>query len=102
MLVQRGRLGAVLDFGGVGIGDPAMDVIPAWSVFNPVGREIFRAALNVDDPTWRRARGYALHQALLIIPYYRETNPEFVRLAKRTVDNVLAEIKEPNDARCWS
>ena len=92
LLVRGGRLHAVIDFGGAGIGDPAMDVIPAWSVFNKLGREIFRTALNVDDDTWCRARSYALHQALLIIPYYRDTNPEFVTMAKWTVDEILKEI----------
>lgn len=93
LLVQGGRLYAVIDFGGVGIGDPAADVVPAWSVFNQAGRETFRQALDVDDGTWSRARGYALHQALLIIPYYPETNPEFVTMAKRTVEEILTELK---------
>lgn len=93
LLVQGGRLCAVIDFGGVGIGDPAMDVVPAWSVFNTTGREVFRQGLDVDDDTWSRARGYALHQAAMIIPYYAETNPVFVTMAKRTVNEVLAEIQ---------
>jgi aminoglycoside phosphotransferase (APT) family kinase protein len=93
LLVQEGCLCAVIDFGGVGIGDPAADVVPAWSVFNKVGRETFRQALDVDDDTWSRARGYALHQALMIIPYYPETNPEFVAMAKRTVEEILTEFK---------
>jgi aminoglycoside phosphotransferase (APT) family kinase protein len=93
LLVQDGRLCAVIDFGGVGIGDPAADVVPAWSVFNSIGREIFRQALDVDDDTWSRARGYALHQALMIIPYYSETNPEFVTMAQRIVSEVLADIQ---------
>ena len=92
LLVRDGRLGAVLDFGGVGVGDPAADGVPAWSVFGQVGRETFRQALGVDDDIWSRARGYALHQALLIIPYYLKSNPEFVTMAKRTVDEVLAEL----------
>jgi len=92
LLVQDGRLCAVIDFGGVGIGDPAADVVPAWSVFTKVGREIFRQALGVDDDTWNRARGYALHQALMIIPYYPQTNPEFVTMAKRTVEEILTEL----------
>jgi aminoglycoside phosphotransferase (APT) family kinase protein len=91
LLVDRGRLCAVIDFGGAGVGDPAADVIAAWSVFGPTGRAAFRAALEVDEGTWQRARGYALHQALLIIPYYAETNPEFVALAQRTVAEVLAD-----------
>ena len=92
LLVQDGRLCAVIDFGGVGIGDPAMDVVPAWSVFNTAGREVFRQGLDVNDDTWSRARGYALHQAVMIIPYYAKTNPAFVAMAKRTVNEVLAAI----------
>jgi aminoglycoside phosphotransferase (APT) family kinase protein len=93
LLVQDGRLCAVIDFGGVGIGDPAADVVPAWSVFNKAGRKTFRQALDVDDDTWNRACGYALHQALMIIPYYPETNPEFVAMAKRTVEEILTELR---------
>jgi aminoglycoside phosphotransferase (APT) family kinase protein len=89
LLVERGGLKAIIDFGAAGIGDPAQDVVPAWSVFGREGRQVFRGALRVDEPTWVRARGFALHQALLIIPYYRETNPAFVDMAMRTVEGVL-------------
>jgi hypothetical protein len=59
-------------------------------VFGPTGRALFRSALDVDDGTWNRARGFALHQAAVIIPYYRQTNPGFVSLAKRTIEEILA------------
>jgi aminoglycoside phosphotransferase (APT) family kinase protein len=91
VLVRDGRLCAVIDFGGAGVGDPAADVIAAWSVFGHTGRGVFRDTLDVDDGTWDRARGFALHQAALIIPYYRETNPGFVAPAKRTVEEILAD-----------
>jgi aminoglycoside phosphotransferase (APT) family kinase protein len=92
VLVHGGRLCAVIDFGGNGVGDPTADVIAAWSVFGHTGRGTFRGALDVDDGTWERARGFALHQAAMIIPYYGETNPEFAALARRTVEEVLADI----------
>jgi len=92
LLVDGGRLGAVIDFGSAGVGDPAADVIAAWSVFSHAGRGTFRGTLDVDDGTWNRARGFALHQAAQIIPYYSESNPGFVALAKRTVEGVLADI----------
>lgn len=92
LLVHDGRLAAVIDYGGVGVGDPAADVIAAWSVFNHTGRGVFRDALDVDDATWNRARGFALHQAAMIIPYYAETNPQFAAMAKRTIEEVLADI----------
>jgi aminoglycoside phosphotransferase (APT) family kinase protein len=92
VLVRGGQVCAVIDFGGVGVGDPAADVIAAWSVFGRAGRAEFRSALGVDDDTWERARGFALHQAALIIPYYGETNQGFVALARRTVEEVLTDI----------
>jgi aminoglycoside phosphotransferase (APT) family kinase protein len=91
LLVHSGSLTAVIDFGGVGIGDPAFDLIPAWSIFNSKGRKVFQNSIHTDKDTWLRARGYALHQAVLIIPYYRVTNPQFVTLAKRTLDEILAD-----------
>jgi aminoglycoside phosphotransferase (APT) family kinase protein len=94
LLVEGSRLRAVIDFGNVGIGDPAVDVVAAWSVFGEDGRDDFRRALDVDDATWLRSRGFALHQALLIIPYYSDTNPAFVAMAMRTVDQVLADYAE--------
>jgi aminoglycoside phosphotransferase (APT) family kinase protein len=94
LLVRDGRLNAVIDFGALGVGDPAADVIAAWSVFRAAGRRAFRAALEVDDGTWDRARGIALHQAAMIIPYYRETNPEFAEHAKRTVEEILIDLNE--------
>jgi aminoglycoside phosphotransferase (APT) family kinase protein len=91
ILVAAGSIRAVLDFGSAGIGDPAADLIAAWSVFGAAGRAAFRLALGGDDGTWNRARGYALHQAALIVPYYAETNPDFVALARRTITEVLAD-----------
>ncbi|TRZ39638.1 aminoglycoside phosphotransferase family protein [Niallia circulans] len=92
LLVHSGRLAAVIDFGGVGKGDPAFDLIPAWSIFNSQGRKVFQNSIHADKDTWLRARGYALHQAVLIIPYYRETNPQFVTQAKRTLGEILADM----------
>ena len=86
---------AVIDFGGAGAGDPATDVIPAWAVFGPAGRAAFREALDVDDGTWSRARGIALHQAAALIPYYSVSNPAFAALGRRTVEQVIADFCHP-------
>lgn len=93
VLVRDGRICAVIDFGAVGVGDPAADLIAAWEVFGRAGRETFRAALDPDDGMWSRARGFALHQAAMIIPYYAETNPGIVALAKLTIEEILADHK---------
>jgi aminoglycoside phosphotransferase (APT) family kinase protein len=94
LLVREGRLAGVLDFGSTGAGDPAMDVIPAWAVFGPEGRGAYREALAVDDADWERARGVALTQAIMIVPYYVETNPAFVTLAQRTIEQILLDLAE--------
>ena len=70
LLVDDGRLSAVIDWGGAGVGDPAADLIAAWSVFDAAGRTAFRSVLGPEEGAWARARGLALHQALLIVPYY--------------------------------
>jgi aminoglycoside phosphotransferase (APT) family kinase protein len=94
VLVHNGRISAVIDFGAVGVGDPATDVIAAWAVFGPAGRVAFRAALGVDDDTWRRSRGIALHQAVALIPYYAESNPAFAALGRRTARQVIADFRD--------
>lgn len=89
VLVHAGRIHAVIDWGSAGAGDPATDLIPAWSIFGPAGRAAFRASLAVDDGSWDRARGIALHQASLIVPYYADTNPAFAAMARRTIQQVI-------------
>jgi aminoglycoside phosphotransferase (APT) family kinase protein len=91
LLVREGRLCAVLDFGCLGVGDPACDVMVAWKLFSGVARDAFRAALAVDEPTWARARGWVLSQALIALSYYTlETNAVLVLEARNWLNEVLA------------
>jgi aminoglycoside phosphotransferase (APT) family kinase protein len=91
LLAVQGRLSAVIDFGGLGVGDPACDLMVAWTLFSGRSREAFRAALSVDEATWARGRGWALSWALIFIPYYLDTNPVGVGDARHTIDEVLAD-----------
>jgi aminoglycoside phosphotransferase (APT) family kinase protein len=91
LLVDRGRLSAVIDFGGLGVGDPACDLMSAWSLFSGDSRDVFRSAAAVDDATWARARGCALSQALLALPYYLETNPVIVARSRHAIEEILAD-----------
>jgi aminoglycoside phosphotransferase (APT) family kinase protein len=92
LLVDGGRLRAVIDFGGSGLGDPATDLNPAWSVFSHAGRTAFRTILDVDNDTWRRGRGIALTQALGLIPYYAVTNPGLAALGRRMLREILTDM----------
>ena len=89
VLVEQGRLSAVIDFGGLAVGDPACDLMIAWSLFSGVSREAFRAEMAVDEATWLRGRGCALSQAMIFIPYYWHTNPIGVKNARRMIAELL-------------
>jgi len=92
LLVKQGRLSAVIDFGCLGVGDPACDVMVAWKVLPADTRDIFRTALSVDDGTWARGRGWAISQALMALSYYTlETNPVFVLEAQRWMAEALSD-----------
>ncbi|MFF3437862.1 aminoglycoside phosphotransferase family protein [Streptosporangium sp. NPDC002721] len=91
LLLVGGRLGAVIDFGTAGVGDPACDLIVAWNLLPAGARDDFRAALRVDDATWARGRGRALSIALIALPYYRDTNPAFAANARHVIREVLAD-----------
>lgn len=91
LLARDGRLSAVIDFGLIGTGDPAVDLIPAWAVLRGKARTVFREATGADEFAWQRARGYALRQALRIVPYYRESKPSFAGMAIDTIREIIVE-----------
>jgi aminoglycoside phosphotransferase (APT) family kinase protein len=92
LLVKDGRLRAVIDFGGGGLGDPATDLNPAWSVFGQAGRAVYRDLVGADDDTWRRGRGIAISQAVGLVPYYLVTNPALSALGRRMLGEILADF----------
>jgi aminoglycoside phosphotransferase (APT) family kinase protein len=93
-IMRDGRLSAIIDWSGVGLGDPACDLLPAWSTFTVEARAVFRAALAVDDATWARGRGLALSIALVALPYYYITNPALAGLARRSIAAIVAEARD--------
>jgi aminoglycoside phosphotransferase (APT) family kinase protein len=91
LLARDGRLTAVIDFGCLGVGDPACDAMPAWIHLSAATRDTFRAALAVDDATWARGRGWALSVGLIALPYYETTNPVFAGIARHAVEQAVAD-----------
>ncbi len=84
LLVKDGRLEAVIDFGTSGVGDPACDLVIAWTMFEGESREAFRETVGQDSGTWARARGWALWKALITLDGDERTN-------RRVIDAVLAD-----------
>ncbi|WP_235915373.1 phosphotransferase [Puerhibacterium puerhi] len=95
LLARGGRLSAVVDWGALGVGDPAADLAPAWWLFDGAARRQFRAAategLADADAAWERARGWVLVQGVIALPYYWDRWPAFARASQRRVAAVLAD-----------
>lgn len=91
LLIQEGRLSAVIDFGILGVGDPACDLIVAWYLLPDHLRDTFRLELGVDDATWLRGRALALSIALIALPYYKDTNPFLAHLSNHVIQEVIKE-----------
>jgi aminoglycoside phosphotransferase (APT) family kinase protein len=94
LLVRDGRLAAVIDWGSCKAGDPAIDLVAAWSLFDGPSRAVFRERLGfVDEPMWLRGRAWAVSAAVQALPYYRDTNPDIVARSWRAVHAVLADLE---------
>jgi aminoglycoside phosphotransferase (APT) family kinase protein len=92
LLVRGGRLTAVIDWGALGVGDPAPDLCPAWWLFDGETRATWRRATGYDDDTWRRARGWIVAPAVGGVDYYAETFPGMAEVARRTLAGVIADL----------
>ena len=93
LLVRDGRLTAILDFGGLAIGDPTIDLIVAWEVLDDAAREVFREAIRVDESSWLRARAWALSIATIALPYYWRTMPNRCASKLAVAKMVLADAR---------
>ncbi|MFE6186064.1 aminoglycoside phosphotransferase family protein [Streptomyces sp. NPDC056465] len=96
VLVAGGRLGGVIDFGCMGLADPAVDLIAAWYLLPHGARRVFRAKIfrtgtGADAAEWTRGRGWALSIALMELAAYRTTNPVMAATARHVIEEILAD-----------
>ncbi|MEQ7004898.1 aminoglycoside phosphotransferase family protein [Actinopolymorpha sp. B17G11] len=91
LLVRDGKLTAVLDFGTSGVGDPACDLVIAWTMFSGQSREAFRRSVGQDHATWARARGWALWKALITLVNDIDTDERAAAGNRRVIDAILAD-----------
>jgi len=91
LLVEDGRLCAVIDFGTSGVGDPACDLAITWTVLAGESREAYRRSLPFDDATWARGRGWALWKALILTAGHADTNARESLTSRQIIDEILAD-----------
>jgi aminoglycoside phosphotransferase (APT) family kinase protein len=89
VLVAEDRLSGVLDTGGFGPADPALDLVSAWHLLQPGPREVLRRTLACDDLEWERGKAWAFEQAMGLVWYYVDSNPTMSGLGRRTLDRIL-------------
>jgi aminoglycoside phosphotransferase (APT) family kinase protein len=86
--LNRDRLAGVLDVGGLGPADPALDLVGGWHLLEAGPRQVLRDDLGVDEPTWRRGQAWAFQQAIGAAWYYAQTNPPMSRMGLRTLRRI--------------
>ena len=90
VLVSGGRLAGILDAGGLGPADPALDLVGAWHLLEAGPRQVLREDLGCDDLEWERGKAWAFGQAMGVVWYYAETNRAMSRMGQRTLERIMA------------
>ena len=91
VLVCDGRLAGVIDVGGLGPADPALDLVGAWHLLQAGPRQVLRDDLNCDDLEWERGKAWAFEQAMGALWYYVESNPAMSLMGRRTLQRIMAD-----------
>ncbi|MBI2791156.1 MAG: aminoglycoside phosphotransferase family protein [Gammaproteobacteria bacterium] len=89
MLLQDDKLSAIIDFGGIALGDPACDLVIAWTFLKDNARDIFIREMGLDGDTWFRARGWALWKATFELCQIEDKNSPDAYMQKRIIEEVL-------------
>jgi aminoglycoside phosphotransferase (APT) family kinase protein len=93
LLVDEGRLRAVIDFGCCAVGDPACDTVIAWTLLSGESREAFRELLPVDPRAFDRGRGWALWKALIVLARVIRSDRAGAAVTRRVIDEILADYR---------
>jgi len=94
IIVKNGRLAGIIDFGLMGVGDPACDLAPGWSFLPTYARDLFREAANVDEATWQRGKGWGLYIGVIALSYYRGQNQTLSGIAEKAIRAVIEDGKD--------
>ena len=91
LLLHDGRLVAVIDFGCLAVGDPACDLVVAWTLLPSQARAKFRTTLGLDNDTWTRAKGWALWKAIILMTGLVDGAPADKAASERVLHEVLSD-----------
>lgn len=89
MLLIDNKLSGIIDFGGVALGDPACDLVIAWTYLTGKARDIFIQGIDLDADTWLRARAWALWKATYELCEIENKDSPEARIQKRIISEVI-------------
>lgn len=89
LLVDRGHLTSIIDWGCAGRGDPAQDLAPAWAVLTNVERPAFKEAVGFSEAAWIRGRTFELEHAVGGVLYYVPKKHPLGDVMARTLQRIL-------------
>lgn len=89
ILITDKKLSGVIDFGGMGVGDPACDLVIAWTYFLGSSRDIFIKELSLDDNTWLRAKAWSLWKATFELCNIQDKDSNKVLLQIEIINSVI-------------
>ena len=93
LLVNNGELSAIIDFGCAGVGDPACDLVIAWTLFTGEARDAFQSTLQLEAAAWARGRGWALWKALITLAGVAHTNAAEAANAREIIARVSEDYE---------
>lgn len=93
VLTRSNAIVGIIDFGALGLGDPATDLMSAWIFFDHDARQHFKSLINVDAATWARGAGWALSFAIIALPYYLPKKHVLTDIAEHTLSQVIHDYK---------
>ncbi|MGN6669939.1 MAG: aminoglycoside phosphotransferase family protein [Candidatus Nucleicultricaceae bacterium] len=89
ILLHENKLSAVIDFGGMGVGDPASDLVLAWTFLKGEARQIFIKTMDLDDDTWLRAQAWALWKATFELCQIADPTDPLASAHKKIIEDLL-------------
>jgi aminoglycoside phosphotransferase (APT) family kinase protein len=92
VLVERGRLSAVIDWGDLAQGDRATDLACMWMLLasRSARQQAMSALGDVSEATWRRARGWAIFFGVTLLDTGLVNDPRNAVLGERILERIVA------------
>ena len=89
MVVHNGKISAVIDWGDITAGDPAVDMAIFWMLFpDPEVRRRAFELYGADEDLVRRATGWAVYYGVVLLDTGWDSNPEHAGMGRALLERL--------------